>query len=39
MTKRVGGGVSETSVKVRYNSEVRNFNVRLLDYFRYQAIS
>jgi hypothetical protein len=44
MTKRVGGGVSETMVKIYqsetvYISEVRNFNVRLLDNFKSHAIS
>jgi len=39
MTKHVGGGVSETLVKVHYISEVRNFNVRLLDNFISHAIS
>ena len=44
MTKRVGGGVYETMVKIYqterlYISEVRNFNVRLLDNFKSDAIS
>jgi hypothetical protein len=44
MTKRVGGGVSETTVKIYqterlYISEIRNFNDRLLDNLKSHAIS